>query len=252
MQIATLDSLANPKEAPRIISELKRLPLESQPHASTEGKTVDDEKAGGQSSTGKLPVKPTLAPVRATCLQCTDEEAMRDHQHVVDAGQNGHGSHLNGHSKAEQATSSTPDASTNSDPAPEKAFLGRFTSLSTDGIPTPGSLLASLATSSGALNALASASGQLVESSGAHAQLSNAPPTDRISVLMYWWGYELVLPSKSLKYLANAHSVAGWVKSAQETACAQRLILSMALSEARYLRFCKLLQSAVAHRNLLR
>ncbi|KAL1748666.1 hypothetical protein HDZ31DRAFT_5241, partial [Schizophyllum fasciatum] len=35
------------------------------------------------------------------------------------------------------------------------------------------------------------------------------PPTDRISVLTYWWGLELCLPPPTLSYLASAHSVSG-------------------------------------------
>ncbi|KAF9461281.1 hypothetical protein BDZ94DRAFT_1167904 [Collybia nuda] len=37
------------------------------------------------------------------------------------------------------------------------------------------------------------------------------PPTDRMSVLTYWWGLELVLPPPSLEYLANVQSIAGTV-----------------------------------------
>ncbi|KAF5393524.1 hypothetical protein D9757_000576 [Collybiopsis confluens] len=37
------------------------------------------------------------------------------------------------------------------------------------------------------------------------------PPTDRLSVLTYWWGFEVVLPPPSLVYLANAQSVSGSV-----------------------------------------
>ncbi|KAJ7084382.1 hypothetical protein B0H15DRAFT_848925 [Mycena belliarum] len=35
------------------------------------------------------------------------------------------------------------------------------------------------------------------------------PPTDRISVLTYWWGLEVVLPPPTLEYLANTQSIAG-------------------------------------------
>ncbi|KAF8893363.1 hypothetical protein BD779DRAFT_1660930 [Infundibulicybe gibba] len=35
------------------------------------------------------------------------------------------------------------------------------------------------------------------------------PPTDRMSVLTYWWGLELVLPPPSLEYLSNAQSITG-------------------------------------------
>jgi len=31
------------------------------------------------------------------------------------------------------------------------------------------------------------------------------PPTDRISVLTYWWGLEIVLPPPSIKYLSVSH-----------------------------------------------
>ncbi|TBU49450.1 hypothetical protein BD309DRAFT_882160 [Dichomitus squalens] len=34
------------------------------------------------------------------------------------------------------------------------------------------------------------------------------PPTDRMSVLTYWWGLELVVPEPSVKFLSNAPSVA--------------------------------------------
>jgi len=37
------------------------------------------------------------------------------------------------------------------------------------------------------------------------------PPTDRMSVLTYWWGLELVLPSSSLAYLGSAQSVSNAV-----------------------------------------
>ncbi|KAJ4483439.1 hypothetical protein J3R30DRAFT_3698256 [Lentinula aciculospora] len=37
------------------------------------------------------------------------------------------------------------------------------------------------------------------------------PPIDRMSVLTYWWGLEVVLPPPSLVYLANAHSISGSV-----------------------------------------
>ncbi|KAH8083776.1 hypothetical protein BXZ70DRAFT_900614 [Cristinia sonorae] len=33
------------------------------------------------------------------------------------------------------------------------------------------------------------------------------PPTDRMSVITYWWGFEVVLPPPSLKYLSNVPSI---------------------------------------------
>ncbi|KAH9485410.1 hypothetical protein JR316_0002318 [Psilocybe cubensis] len=37
------------------------------------------------------------------------------------------------------------------------------------------------------------------------------PPTDRISVLTYWWGLEIILPPPSLQFLDNAQSISGAV-----------------------------------------
>ncbi|KAE9411532.1 hypothetical protein BT96DRAFT_870247 [Gymnopus androsaceus JB14] len=37
------------------------------------------------------------------------------------------------------------------------------------------------------------------------------PPQDRMSVLTYWWGLEVILPPPSLVYLANADSISGAV-----------------------------------------
>ncbi|KAJ6625652.1 hypothetical protein B0H10DRAFT_626859 [Mycena sp. CBHHK59/15] len=35
------------------------------------------------------------------------------------------------------------------------------------------------------------------------------PPTDRMSVITYWWGLEVVLPPPTLEYLSNAQSISG-------------------------------------------
>ncbi|KAK7057195.1 Lactamase-B domain-containing protein [Favolaschia claudopus] len=35
------------------------------------------------------------------------------------------------------------------------------------------------------------------------------PPTDRISVLTYWWGLEVLLPEPTMQYLSNTQSIAG-------------------------------------------
>ncbi|KAG8747171.1 hypothetical protein FRC10_002220 [Ceratobasidium sp. 414] len=35
------------------------------------------------------------------------------------------------------------------------------------------------------------------------------PPKDRMSVLTYWWGYEVVFPPPTMRYLGNAKSISG-------------------------------------------
>jgi len=37
------------------------------------------------------------------------------------------------------------------------------------------------------------------------------PPTDRMSVLTYWWGLELLLPPPTLEYLKDAQSISGTI-----------------------------------------
>jgi hypothetical protein len=86
--------------------------------------------------------------------------------------------------------------------------LGNFAAAS-DGIPTPGKLMGQLASSSGALNALAGVTARMIDASGSHEGKTLKPPMDRISIFVYWWGYELVLPPPSITYLSTVHSVAG-------------------------------------------
>ncbi|KAI0277427.1 hypothetical protein BGY98DRAFT_980135, partial [Russula aff. rugulosa BPL654] len=37
------------------------------------------------------------------------------------------------------------------------------------------------------------------------------PPTDRLSVLTYWWGLEILLPPPTLAYLSRVHSISGTI-----------------------------------------
>jgi hypothetical protein len=59
-------------------------------------------------------------------------------------------------------------------------------------VPSAGGLLGQAMASTSAFDALASKSGQLVAASNGHLGLS--PPLDRLSVLLYWWGFELAVP----------------------------------------------------------
>lgn len=147
---------------------------------------------------------------RAACLECVDSEVLEEHTNHVntkspftDQGDiisvppvGEHPLTPRGHSK--QTTGAD-------------LFTGKFQALSAInslGTPTPGKILGQVASSTGTFSALAGVTGRLIEASGSHEGLIS-PPSDRMSVLVYWWGYELVLPPPSLDYLANARSVAG-------------------------------------------
>lgn len=182
-------SLANPKEAPQIVQELKKIPIDSQSLALSDSVHTNFR-------------------TRAVCLECLDSEALDIHPE---------------HGKspfADQPSPSLTDA-TKASPIAAKGhskqtsgadlFTGKFQALSAnaaDGMPTPGKILGQVATSTGTFSALAGVTGRLIEASGSHEGLIS-PPCDRMSVLVYWWGYELVLPPPSLAYLGNARSVAG-------------------------------------------
>ncbi|GAA5837471.1 hypothetical protein JCM11251_002116 [Rhodosporidiobolus azoricus] len=62
------------------------------------------------------------------------------------------------------------------------------------------------AAKSGVFEILADASGALIKSSGTHDQLSFAP-FDRISVFVWWWGFEIACPPPAMKFLSNVASV---------------------------------------------
>jgi hypothetical protein len=79
-------------------------------------------------------------------------------------------------------------------------------------ITAPRTTLAPLgAQQSGAIDALATLSGAAVATArgGEKAMLEVRPPTDRMSIFIYWWGFEITLPEPSMSYLGTAHSVSG-------------------------------------------
>lgn len=177
-------SLANPKEAPQIVRELKKIPVDGEIDAKNDGVHAKFK-------------------TKAACLECTDVEALNIHTN---------------NAKSYFTDNAGPNATTGEDPkghtkqvSGADLFTGKYQALSSaagDGLPTPGKILGQVATSTGTFSALAGVTGRLIEASGSHEGLI-APPSDRMSILVYWWGYELVLPPPSLIYLGNARSVAG-------------------------------------------
>jgi hypothetical protein len=180
-------SLSDPKEAPEIVKELKKIPVDGGSPAKNDGVHTNFK-------------------TRAVCLECTDSEALSP---KTDHDKSPFADKPNG----SPTTSKTPVSPTGHTKQMSGAelFTGKFQALSAvagDGVPTPGKILGQVATSTGTFSALAGVTGRLIEASGSHEGLIS-PPCDRMSILVYWWGYELVLPPPSLKYLGNARSVAG-------------------------------------------
>lgn len=176
-------SLANPKEAPQIVLELKRIPVDGQVNAKDDGVHASFK-------------------TKAACLEYTDVHALNVCMDRV-------ASPFADDSNVEQPTGDNPNGHTKQVRGVD-LFTGKFRALSSvagDGFPTPGKILGQVVTSTGTFAALADVTGRLIEASGSHEGLIT-PPCDRISILVYWWGYELVLPPPSLIYLSNARSVA--------------------------------------------
>ncbi|GAA6003417.1 uncharacterized protein JCM10292_001577 [Rhodotorula paludigena] len=71
---------------------------------------------------------------------------------------------------------------------------------------SPGALGGLAAARSGAFDLLANVTGMLVEKSGARDG-GFTPPLDRVSVFIYWWGFELALPPPTLRTLSSVASV---------------------------------------------
>ncbi|GAA5969612.1 hypothetical protein JCM11641_008177 [Rhodosporidiobolus odoratus] len=109
----------------------------------------------------------------------------------------------------DSAPSSTTDASppSNANPANPPYIvleLPSVTSLTPTSIGAWGGLAGA---QTGVFEILADASGALVEKSKVHEGLTVSPPMDRVSVLVWWWGFELALPPPAIKTLSSVASV---------------------------------------------
>ncbi|BGP50218.1 hypothetical protein JCM10450v2_006134 [Rhodotorula kratochvilovae] len=71
---------------------------------------------------------------------------------------------------------------------------------------SPGALGGLAAARTGAFELLADMTGALIEKSGAHDGVY-ALPQDRVSVFVYWWGFEILLPPPAIRTLSSVASV---------------------------------------------
>ncbi|KAJ6475360.1 hypothetical protein C8R47DRAFT_1143248 [Mycena vitilis] len=186
--------LMQPNSANRVIAQLRALPV------------IDDAAVDGKDA-NPLP----RGPIHAVCLAHPDAEE--------------HDLHF------AKLTADNHEQSSNSVPNVASASLERLTNMFSEmhvvdlitapdwGIGQPGDgpglLAGAVPTAETVVNGLEQITPQLMalgyatgravlpDHKGVH------PPTDRISVLTYWWGLEIVLPSPTLAYLSNTQSIAG-------------------------------------------
>lgn len=183
--------LSKPKSANKVISHLRRLDV-----------------ASNSSITAATPAP--KGPIHAVCLCASDEEVARTHFSRLEAGPNVKSEDdIVSHSVVTASLESVTSVLEN---------LQVINLLSGDlGIGQPpdgeGILSGAIPTAEAIMKGIEAITPQLMSLGYAtdHAMLPDHegvyPPTDRISVLTYWWGFELVLPSRSISFLGKVKSV---------------------------------------------
>ncbi|THG98072.1 hypothetical protein EW026_g4056 [Hermanssonia centrifuga] len=205
--------LLQPKKANRVIAQLRTLPSTSKDYHSETTK-VDVER-----------VASTPTPIHAVCLPYSDAEAEALHfakltpvkpestPHVVATDRS-----LNLEFAMEEVASvynasisqlktvlsdmhvvsliTTPDMGLGEPGDGPGLFSGA--------VPTAETIINGVEQITPELMSLGYATGQAILPDHSHIH----PPTDRMSVLTYWWGFEVAMPPPSIEYLSKAPSIA--------------------------------------------
>ncbi|CAE6431160.1 unnamed protein product [Rhizoctonia solani] len=241
--VATLrkvnQQLLEPDEANRVIAALRELPPPELPPATAQtvetvrkkkglvfgrGTSREDERQEHKEGAGTVAM-----PIHGCCLDITDEEAEEKHFSKLT------GSAFAGSAAGTEANANTGSADLSSlipmlknmrlvnlQASPDLSSvnaaslsahmstpdLGFGQTADKDGplagsVPSPGSLVDGMEKVGQTLMSLGFATTQAVLPShvGIH------PPRDRMSVLTYWWGYEVVFPPPTMRYLSHVNSI---------------------------------------------
>ncbi|KAF9071709.1 hypothetical protein BDP27DRAFT_1382352 [Rhodocollybia butyracea] len=179
--------LMQPKSANKIIAHLREL-------------SVD---AGDATPSG---------PIHAVCLPYSDEEAHKRHfANLDESGPSSIATFAVMNTVSVDALSSMFNEMHIIDliKSPDLGFgqPGDGYGILAGAVPTAETVINGIEQITPQLMALGYATGRAIipDHSGIH------PPTDRMSVITYWWGLEVLLPPPSLVYLKSAHSVSGAV-----------------------------------------
>ncbi|KAI0630164.1 hypothetical protein C8Q77DRAFT_1039831, partial [Trametes polyzona] len=216
--------LLEPKAAQKVITQLRQLP------------TSDVPIVIGKTSAGE-PVKSLpKGPIHAVCLPYCDAEANEKRfsrlGKLERAPMRAHKAPPNASSKAEERSLDTSVVSRAAEgiasvtatsletlrevlsdldvmsliTAPDLGLGQPINSpgLFSGALPSTDAIVEGIEEMTPQLMALGYATGQSILPS--HAGIY--PPTDRMSVITYWWGLEVVMPEPSVKYLSNVPSIA--------------------------------------------
>ncbi|KAJ7497291.1 hypothetical protein FB451DRAFT_1018838 [Mycena latifolia] len=188
--------LMQPNSANRVIAQLRALP-------------VMDEAMGNGQDGSKYP----SAPIHAVCLAHPDAE-----EHELHFAKLTPDAHKGSSKIVPNVASASLDKVTSTFgemhiidliAAPDLGLgqPGDGDGLLAGAVPTAETIINGIQQITPQLMALGYATGRAIlpDHKGVH------PPTDRMSVLTYWWGLEVVLPPPTLEYLGNTQSIAGTV-----------------------------------------
>ncbi|KAL5507094.1 hypothetical protein ACEPAH_6550 [Sanghuangporus vaninii] len=181
--------LMKPKSANKLIKKLRELPVPEEHDKDTEVEV----------SAFAVPSKAGSAPIHAVCLESTESDIQSKHfsklkeQSVISAGVDALSSlfaelHI-------VDLLAAPDLGLGQPGDGEGLLAGA--------IPTAETVIEGAAKLTPQLMALGFATGKAIfpDHSTVH------PPTDRMSVLTYWWGLELCLPPPTLTHLSQAPNI---------------------------------------------
>lgn len=233
--------LLKPKEANRLIHEIRNMPTPDTSKGVLHGTL---RGLNGKIVEQDITVVPTgKMPIHAVCLDCTDEEADRLHFSFLKSSAQPQTtvfsltptiaqdpSPVAGIGSSAAATPSIAQADLSSViPVLKNLKLVDLVSQSVDIIGTPeddfgfgkrveeknnGVLAGAVPSSATVAEGIIQVGQELLNlgfaTSSAVLPTNHEgiyPPTDRLSCLTYWWGYELVIPPPSMKYLGNCKSI---------------------------------------------
>ncbi|KZT10639.1 uncharacterized protein LAESUDRAFT_720993 [Laetiporus sulphureus 93-53] len=211
--------LANQKTANKVIAQLRQL------------SSSDEPVVVGMGPNGEMLTALPKGPIHAVCLPYTDAEAHERHFRRLEkdnATATGAVNHTQGATTATTTTVHFESTTTeivsvaNASITTLKMVFSEMNLVSLittpdlglggppDGpgilsgaLPTPQAILDGVEKVTPQLLALGYATGKAVLPD--HAGIY--PPKDRMSAITYWWGFEIVLPQPSLRYLENVPSI---------------------------------------------
>ncbi|GBE81191.1 hypothetical protein SCP_0309180 [Sparassis crispa] len=203
--------LLQPKTANKVIEQLRQLP--------------SSDEAVGTTPSGEAVAAPPKGPIHAVCLLYTDKEAHEKHfAKLVQSMPSTEGAETAPAATVERVhVESQEIASVVTAPLTQLRMV--FSEINVESLMQmdlgigepgdgPGILSGAVPTAETIINGVEQITPQLMALGYATGKAvlpdhtGIYPPTDRMSVITYWWGFEVVMPRPSIAYLQNVPSVA--------------------------------------------